>query len=124
VADEIRSYRDLRVYGKTYMLGLEVYRVTQSFPGSERFALVSQLRRSAVSVPSNIAEGYGRGSRPDYLRFLRIARGSLAELDTQLSFATDLGYMAHAKYLELGAEIVDCSKMLNGLIKSVEERLH
>jgi four helix bundle protein len=122
VAEEIRSYRDLRVYRKAYMLGLEVYKVTQSFPGAERFGLVSQLRRSAVSVPSNIAEGYGRGRPADYSRFLRIARGSLAELDTQLSFAADLGYMIREKYDELGSEIVDCSKMLNGLIKSVEDQ--
>jgi four helix bundle protein len=119
MADEIRSYRDLRVYQKTYALGLEVYKVTRGFPTSERFALSQQLRRCAVPVPSNIAEGYGRGSRPDYIRFLKIARGSLSELDTQLSFGADLGYLTRDKHRELSAEATDSSKMLNALIRSL-----
>lgn len=89
-------------------------------PPEERFGLTSQLRRSAVSVASNIAEGYGRGSRQDYLRFLRTARGSICELDTQLHFAHDLGYLAAPKGEEL-AELIRASEMvLAGLIRSLE----
>lgn len=86
---EIRSHRDLIAWQKAVDLGLEVYRLTRSFPDAERFGLISQLRRAGVSVSSNIAEGYGRGTTADYLRFLRAARGSLYEIDTQLCSAFD-----------------------------------
>lgn len=122
-AEKIESYRDLRVYRAAYELGLRVYRFTADFPGHEKYGLSSQMRRSAVSIPSNIAEGYGRGSGKDYARFLKVARGSLAELDTQASFAADLGYMEHTACLELKCTMVDCSKMLNGLIESIERRV-
>jgi len=89
-------------------------------PSSERFGLVSQLRRGAIAVASNIAEGYGRGSRQDYVRFLKIARGSLFEIDTQLSMSRDLGLIGEAQYRLLSEELSDVSKILAGLIRSVE----
>lgn len=120
MSGEIKSHRDLRVWQQAYGLGLLVYRATESFPKGEQFGLTSQLRRSAVSVPSNIAEGYGRGHRNEYSRFLKIARGSLCELDTQLRYAADLGYLRPTTREKLTHEVGECSKMLAGLIRRID----
>jgi four helix bundle protein len=98
---------------------LSIYRVTASFPADERFGLTNQLRRASVSIACNIAEGYGRGSTQDYLRFLRVARGSVYEVETQLSFAAALGYLRDHDRDPLRQQIDDCAKVLNGLITSV-----
>ena len=88
----IKSYRDLLAYQKSYKLCLEVYKVTDGFPNGEVYGLVPQMRRAAVSIPSNIAEGYRRKSRKEYIQFLRVALGSLAELETQISLSKDLDF--------------------------------
>src|SRR3954454_8218900 len=88
----IASYRDLNVWKEGIATSLSVYKLTSQFPDSERFGLVSQMRRCAVSVPSNIAEGHARLSTREYLRFLSISLGSLAELETQLHISKELGY--------------------------------
>lgn len=116
----IRSHRDLIAWQRAYELGLGVYAATTAFPDSERFGLTSQLRRCAVSIASNIAEGYGRGSTQDYLRFLRVARGSLCELDTQLQFASDLGFLKPDTGEHLVGQILTAEKLLAGLIRGVE----
>ncbi|MGA2251845.1 four helix bundle protein [Terracidiphilus sp.] len=85
------SFRDLAVWQSSVEAALTIYKLTASFPDSEKFGLVNQLRRSAVSVPSNIAEGYGRASRGEYVHFLGIARGSNSEIETQLVIARGLG---------------------------------
>jgi four helix bundle protein len=87
------SYRDLRVWDTAMSLVLEVYRITESFPQAERFGLTSQLRRAAVSVPSNIAEGHARTTRGEYKNCLSIARGSVVEVEVQLTLAEQLGYV-------------------------------
>ncbi|HET9635507.1 MAG TPA: four helix bundle protein [Gemmatimonadaceae bacterium] len=87
------NYRNLRVWERAMSLALDVYRITEAFPTSERFGLSVQLRRAAVSVPSNIAEGHSRTNRGEYKNFLSIARGSLAELEVQLTLAERLGYV-------------------------------
>ena len=120
---EIQSHRDLVAWQKAVELGLQIYDVTKSFPSDERFGLVSQLRRGGVSVASNIAEGYGRASTSDYLRFLRVARGALFEVDTQLIFAMRLGFVEAAKYEELEAKCRECGRILAGLIRSIEAKL-
>lgn len=117
---EIKSFRDIVAWQKGYAIGLEVYKVTAQFPVEERFALTSQLRRGAVSVASNIAEGYGRGGRADYVRFLKISRGALYELDTQIRFATDLGYLPSTTSESLKSRIDECARILGGLIRSLE----
>jgi four helix bundle protein len=89
----INSYRDLMVWQKAMSLVTEVYAITGNFPSSEMYGLTSQIRRSAVSVPSNIAEGYGRNSTGDYKRFLQIAVGSLFELQTQIEISFNLNYI-------------------------------
>ncbi|HAI14081.1 MAG TPA: four helix bundle protein [Phycisphaerales bacterium] len=115
---KVERYEDLIAWQKSYQLVLEVYKVSRYFPKDEQYGLTSQIRRAAVSVPSNIAEGWGRGSRKEYIRFLEIARGSIYELDTQLRLATDLGYMQQQNLdvLNLTQEV---SKILNGLVNSL-----
>jgi len=120
LVESIRSYKDLVAWQRAYAVGLAVYRLTKSFPSDERFALTSQIRRSAISIASNIAEGYGRGSQKDYVRFLRVARASLMELETQLQFARDLGYLPEAGFSEISSKIDEAAKPLSGLIRSVE----
>lgn len=116
----ISSYRDLVVWQRAIQLCLDVYGATKSFPVEERFGLTNQLRRAAVSVPSNIAEGYGRGSQADYLRFLRTARGSLAEIDTQLLIARGLGLLSDASYSGILESVNECGRILAGLIRRLE----
>ena len=116
----IKSFRDLVAWQKAVSLGLTVYRIAVLLPAEERFSLASQLRRGAIAVASNIAEGYGRGSRADYIRFLKIARGALYELDTQLTFAVELRYIDNAMFEKTKSELDDCERVLAGLIRSLE----
>jgi len=101
-------------------LSYELYRLTGTFPDSEKFGLVSQLRRAGVSVPSNIAEGFGRGSRQDYGRFLRIARGSLHEIDTQLMLARRLRLIDNADFERVEQLHVSCIQLVSGLLRSLD----
>jgi len=102
-------------------LALEVYRATASMPSDERFGLTSQLRRSVVSIPSNIAEGYARGTTQDYIRFLRIARGSLAEVQTQIELGCKLGMIRESE--QTTELIAETDRVLQGLIRSLETKL-
>jgi four helix bundle protein len=120
MAGEIRTYQDLIAWQKSFSVGMEVYRATDHFPDRERFGLTIQLRRSAVSVPSNIAEGFGRGSTADYIRFLKVARGSIYELDTQLLFAKELGYLPDDGYTGLKERLDEAERVLAGLIRSLD----
>ena len=94
MTERIRYHTDLDVWKVSKDLAVELYRLTDKFPARERFALSDQIRRSASSVPANIAEGCGRGSSRELIRFLRVARGSLSELHSHLSLADELGYFA------------------------------
>ncbi len=118
----IESYRDLQVWQRGIDLTERIYAVTQSFPSDERFVLVAQLRRAALSIPSNIAEGWGRMSTGEFLRFLRIARGSLTEVETQMIVAHRLGYVEKATLNRMLDETTVESKMLRALIRSLEQR--
>ncbi|HHN78274.1 MAG TPA: four helix bundle protein [Phycisphaerales bacterium] len=120
----ITSYRDLTAWQKAFQLGLVVYRESAAFPVDERFGLISQVRRSAISVPCNIAEGYGRGSTKDYLRFLRTVRGSLYEVDTQMHFAGELGYIARERLAAVQRGVDEVGRLIGGLIRSVERTEH
>ena len=116
----MRKHKQLLVWQESVQLVSVIYSLTSSFPDHERFGLTIQIRRAAVSVPSNIAEGVARNSLADYLRFLAIARGSLSELDTQLVIAENLGYMGNcADTAELIERIFG---LLNGLIRSIEKK--
>lgn len=116
----IRNYRDLTVWQKAYRLALGVYKTTLSFPKHELYGLVSQLRRCSISIVSNIAEGHHRNSTKQYLYFIGIARGSTAELDTQLRISKDLNYLTVDKYTELSGLIVEISKMLFAIQKKLK----
>jgi four helix bundle protein len=118
----LKSYKDLQVWQKAYGLCLEIYRITKMFPGEEKYGLTSQLRRAAVSVPSNIAEGYGRRTTPDYIRALYIAYGSICEVETQLLLAKDLTYIAQKDIKKIEDDIREVERMLKGLIKALESK--
>ena len=111
-----KSYKQLIVWQRALSLSLAIYRSTRTFPDEERFGLTSQLRRAGVSVASNIAEGYGRGTRGEYKQFLAIARGSTLEVQTQFIIANELGYFAPNAFQELESLSEEVSKMLYSLI--------
>ena len=119
-----KSYRDLEVWQRSMRLAKRIYQVTQKFPTEERFGLTNQLRRAAVSVPSNLAEGHARFGPGEFSRFLSIAMGSVAELETQILLSQDLGYVSEAVTHELLAELDVIGKMLRGLAKSIDRRRH
>jgi four helix bundle protein len=110
------NYRDLIAWQKAKGLALDVYRCTRQFPKDEIYGLSSQMRRAAVSIPSNIAEGKGRHSQKEYLHFLYLARGSLLELQTQISIARDLDYIDLTAFDRLESETDELGRILNGLI--------
>ena len=119
----IKSYRDLVAWQRARKLVQKVYLLTAAFPAGERFGLVSQMDRAAVSVPSNIAEGYGRATTQDYLHFLRIARGSAYELETQLVLAEDLGLCSQVESSKVGGTLQEVIRLLQGLIAALERRI-
>ena len=119
-ADKIESWRDLLVWQKAHACVLEVYRITKNFPADERYRLTDQLCRAAASVPTNMAEGKGRGSLPEFRQFLIIARGSVEETRYLLLLARDLGYLAPADHSTLEATYTEISKMLNALLRSLK----
>lgn len=118
----LKNYRELIVWQRSYDAALQVYKVTSEFPKSEIYGLTSQLRRGAVSIPSNLAEGHTRGQTLDYIRFIGIARGSLAELQTQLMLARDLSYLDTSVYAPLADEYEQIERMLAALLRSLAEK--
>ena len=119
----MKNYRELIVWQKAMELITSVYAVTSAFSESERYGLTSQMRRCAVSIPSYIAEGYGRSSTADYVRFLLIARGSLFELQTQIEIANRLGFLQDESLNQLFANSVEIDKMLNSLVSNLRAKL-
>jgi hypothetical protein len=120
----VKSYRDLIVWKKSVELVEDVYILTNGFSSSEKFGLTSQMRRSAVSIPSNIAEGWGRKRTGSYVHFLGIASGSLAELMTQLEISFRLGYCSLERRNVLENKMNELSKMLFVLIQKLEKNRH
>ncbi len=117
-----RSYRDLIAWQKAMKFVTGIYAVTQRFPSEERYGITNQLRRAAVSVPSNIAEGQARFSQREFHHFLSQARGSLVEIETQLLIARDLNFLQPAQTDELLFAAAELGRLLNGLIASVKSR--
>jgi four helix bundle protein len=118
----LKNFKELNVWQKSYDLCLMIYRITKEFPKEEIYGLTSQLRRVAVSIPSNTAEGYGRKTTTDYLRFLYIAYGSVCELETQIMLSGDLDYIKGDTLKEINDNINEVERMLKGLINSLEKK--
>jgi four helix bundle protein len=116
----IKSYKDLELWRKSMDLCTSAYRITSSFPAEEKFGLKSQVHHSAVSIPSNIAEGWGRSSRKEYIQFLYIARGSCYELETQMTLAYELRFIDQIARDEIQSRIESVSMMLNKLISRLK----
>ena len=116
----MQRFTELKVWQRSHALVLEIYRITRGFPSDERFALTSQLRRAATSVPTNIAEGSRRQSNQEYARFLNIAQGSMAEVEYLLILSRDLGYIPPDGFDRLAAEVDEIARMLHGLRAKVE----
>ena len=116
----MRKHHELRVWQEAVSLVTEVYKITADFPKVEVFALISQMRRAAISVPSNIAEGAARTTDKEFLQFLSIARGSLSELETQLIISRNLGYMKDDE--QISRKVDELFGLLGGLIKNIQGR--
>jgi four helix bundle protein len=117
-----RSHRDLKVWQIALDLTETLYRTTIDWPKSEQYGLVSQVRRAAVPVPANIAEGAGRRTPGEFLHFIGIARGSLAELETLLIIARRLGYIEESSFRAIMDDLFELGRMTTGLLKSISDR--
>lgn len=117
----IKSHKDLIVWQKSIQLSIEIYKLTDRFPKEEIYGLTSQMRRAAVSVPSNLAEGKNRGTKKDFVQFLRISKGSLAELETQIEISKQIHKKLNFDYTQSDILISEIGKMLNVIIKKLLE---
>lgn len=115
----MKTHENLSVWHKSIDFVTELYRITRNFPSSEKYSLVDQVRRSGVSIPSNIAEGAARCSQKEFKRFLYISLGSAAELQTQLTIARNLKFISEQEFQLLLKQSTDISKMVSGLIRSL-----
>jgi four helix bundle protein len=117
--EEKHSFKKLNVWQKAYLLVLNTYKQTQKFPSFELYGLTSQIRRGAVSILANIAEGSERQYKKEFVQFLSIARGSLAEIETYLMLSRDLGYLNQDEFIQLGDLRKEVGRLLRGLYKSL-----
>jgi four helix bundle protein len=120
---DFKSYKDLVAWQKAILLVTDIYAITRTFPADEKFGLTSQLNRAAVSVPSNIAEGWGRETSKNFVQFLRNSRGSLMEIQTQLIIAKNLGYINAAQFETTTGTSEEVGRIIHGLIKSINTKL-
>ena len=124
MSDEASGFRGLATWQQSYKLARDVYRCTQEFPHSEQYGLTSQIQRAALSIPSNVAEGYGRGQDTrDCLRFLLMARGSLYELETCLLLSKDLGYLPDEAFASIDEIRRRVGELIGGMIRSTAGRI-
>ncbi len=116
----MKDFRELKVWERSHQLVLDLYKVSLAFPKAEIYGLTNQIRRSAISIPANIAEGCGRDSQAELLRFFKIAMGSASELDYELMLARDLGWLDETNYSRISLELISIRKMLNALIQKIK----
>jgi four helix bundle protein len=121
--EKISSYRDLLIWQKGIQIAEAVYLLAKGLPAEELYALSSQMKRASISISSNIAEGYGRNSTASYINFLKIARGSVYELETQTFLAQKLGFVREEQLEEISALLEEESKMINSFIRKLEEKI-
>ena len=119
---KIRTYRDLGMWQKSINMVTEIYRVTKHFPKQQTFGLVLQIKKSSISIPCNIAEGYGRYSNKEFIRFLSIAIGSLSEMQTQPQISLNLGYISVDNYQILNENSREIERMLSSLIRKLKNK--
>ena len=117
----MNSFRELKVWQKAMNLVTNIYTITTNFPQNEQFGITSQIRRSSVSIPSNIAEGFGRNTKNEFVRFLRISIGSLFELQTQLEISKNFNFITFEKFDNILSDSIEIEKMLKALIKSIKK---
>ena len=122
LAPDVRTFRDLIAWQKGVRLSLLVYRLTRRFPDEEKFGMVSQMRRSAVSIPANIAEGYGKGRRAEYIRYLEIGRGSLFELQTYLELAREMKWVNGEDLVAVARLADEVDRIVSALLRSLKRR--
>jgi four helix bundle protein len=115
----MKDYKELMVWRKSVDLAIATDKVTETFPGAEKFGITAQMRRAATSLPANIAEGWGRGTPKEYIQFLLIARGSLMELETHATISRELHYLSQVNFGHLQEQFQEIGRMLNGLIRSL-----
>jgi four helix bundle protein len=115
---KIKSFTDLKAWQESHNIVIRIYKITKNFPKEEVFGLTNQMRRCAVSVTSNIAEGFSRSSKKDKSQFYTIALGSVTELQSQLLVAKDIQYISKQEFKQIADKTVEINKMINGLIKS------
>lgn len=115
----MRDFKKLQIWDRSYKLCIDIYEITKHLPAEEKFGITSQIRRSAISVPSNIAEGSAKRSRKDFANFLTIALGSLFELETQLSLARDLDLISQDRYNPIQTELINIKAMLIAYIDRI-----
>ena len=120
--EKIKSFTDLNAWKESHRLVLKIYEVTKDFPKQETFALTSQIRRAAISITSNIAEGFSRNSSKEKLQFYHMALGSLTEVQNQLLVARDIGYITKEIFQRIAENTVTASKLIHGLMKTVKSR--
>lgn len=118
----ITSYRQLIVWQRAMDIVVRIYKITRQFPPDEKFGLISQMRRSAVSIPSNIAEGRSRNTRKDFIQFMHIALGSLSELETQLDISFRISYLKEVDYNEIMGLASEEKRMLHKMLSSLKAK--
>ena len=116
----MNNFRELKVWQKAMSLVTEIYKISSEFPNNEQFGLTSQMRCSSISIPSNIAEGFGRNTKNEFVRFLQISLGSLFELQTQLEISRNLTFLSVNLFEKLEQNTIELEKMLKALIKSLK----
>ena len=116
----MQDFRNLKVWEKSHLVTIDIYKLTKSFPKQELYGLTSQLRRSASSIPTNLAEGCGQGSDAQMARYVQISIGSASEVEYQLVLSKDLGYIQDSKYQELNRDINEIKRMLIALLKKLK----
>ena len=118
----MNNYKELKIWQKSIDVAVKVYEITKDFPREELYGLTSQIRRSAISIPSNISEGYGKDGNKDYLKFLNIGISSLFEMQTQLEIAYNLKYITEIQFNKINEESKEIERMLSSFIRKIRER--